>query len=413
MKKIQLLLFVFCFISSALSAEKLVTSQTPWLSNPGDTTFSVSFVMPSADTRTFAVEYRNILDDGAWSKQSAEPAELEGNKIFQANLKELKPGNSYEYRIIASDGAVTENRIFKTLDSTRKQHKVFFNSDIHHRSSMLKFMMGKGVKANCDLFVLLGDQIGNRMDPNSFVAIFDGFLTDAAKAADGRWPIVAVRGNHECRGRGTSTDNWFKVFRDSDGGDRTWQSFRIGPVWYMVLDSADFDSDYQADKVYPRQKEWIAKELETEACKTATFRVVLVHISNSCIDEKIMDLVWNKMGVELLQSTDPAKRIHLMVSGHRHRYVRSDAGSTLFKVNSSSFGDNPSGRPNKDLPYTSVLLDARGNGGVEYCYAIMEATAESLVFQAFDGQTLKPIDHFSVTPDGKVKDLMDVPSFEN
>ena len=327
MKKIQLLFFMLCSAFSVLSAEKLITAQTPWLSNPGDTTFSVSFVMPAGDKRTFTVEYRNVIDDGAWSKSTAIPAELEGNNIFQVNLKGLQPGNSYEYRIVASDGAVSENRIFKTLDSTRKRHKIFLNSDIHHRSSMLKFMMGKGIKANCDAFILLGDQIGNRMDPNSFVAIFDGFLTDAAKAADGRWPIVAARGNHECRGRGTSTDNWFKVFRDSDGGDRTWQSFRIGPVWYMVLDSADFDSDYQADKVYPRQKEWIAKELETEACKTATFRVVLVHISNSCIDEKIEELVWNKMGLELLQSTDPAKRIHLMVSGHRHRYVRSDAGS--------------------------------------------------------------------------------------
>ena len=223
---------------------------------------------------------------------------------------------------------------------------------------------------------------------------------------------MAARGNHECRGRGTSTDNWFKVFRDSDGGDRTWQSFRIGPVWYIVLDSADFDSDSQADKVYPRQKEWIAKELESEACKTATFRVVMVHIPNSCIDEKVEELIWDKMGGELLKSTDPAKRIHLMVSGHRHRYVRSDAGSPLFKVNSSRVGDNPSGKPNKDLPYTSVILDARTNGGVEYCYAIMEATADALVFQAFDGQTLKPIDHFSVAPDGKVKDLMEVPSFE-
>ena len=412
MKKIQLLFFMLCSAFSVLSAEKLITAQTPWLSNPGDTTFSISFVMPAEDKRTFTVEYRNVIDDGAWSKSTAIPAELEGNNIFQANLKGLKPGNSYEYRIAASDGAVTENRIFKTLDSTRKRHKIFLNSDIHHRSSMLKFMMGKGIKANCDLFILLGDQIGNRMDPNSFVAIFDGFLTDAAKAAKGCWPIVALRGNHECRGRGTSTDNWFKVFRDSDGGDRTWQSFRIGPVWYMVLDSADFDSDYQADKVYPRQKEWIAKELETEACKTATFRVVMVHIPNSCIDEKVEELVWNKMGLELLQSTDPAKRIHLMVSGHRHRYIRSDAGSPLFKVNSSRFGDNPSGKSAKDQPYTSVILDARGNGGVEYCYAIMESTPEAIVFQAFDGQTLKPIDHFSIAPDGKVKDLMEVPSFE-
>ena len=130
------------------------------------------------------------------------------------------------------------------------------------------------------------------------------------------------------------------------------------------------------------------------------------------IKEKIEELVWNKMGLELLQSTDPAKRIHLMVSGHRHRYIRSDAGSPLFKVNSSRFGDNPSGKSAKDQPYTQVLLDARGNGGVEYCYAIMESTPEAIVFQAFDGQTLKPIDHFSITPDGKVKDLMEVPSFE-
>ncbi len=390
---------------SALSLAAFTPERGPWLTNPGHTSMAVNFVMKDAEAKEYTVEVAEQGKVVNTVKTQAFNVDAD-KKLYYAEVAGLKPGTAYTYTLIAPDKSRSADRNFTTFSADDKGHTVFINSDIHNRSSFLAQMMKFGKKANSELFVLLGDQIGNRIDENPYGTIMGGFLTDLSRSSEGKYPVVVLRGNHECRGKNTHV--WNNFFPAPE--NRTYYSARLGNTFYLFLDSADADTNKIRDAIYPVQREWIKKELESEACRTATFRVAMIHYSTHAMAEKIVNLTSGKLLGDLLKSTDPAKRFHLMLSGHRHRYVRTDAGSSVFKVNNSAFEGSLPGKPGKDFPYTLVLLDGRGNGGVEYNFVLLKTGKDKLTVQSMDHRNNK-IDEFTIDPDGKVTDLMKVAGF--
>ena len=126
-----------------------------------------------------------------------------------------------------------------------------------------------------------------------------------SRSAEGKYPMVVLRDNHECRGKNTHV--WNNFFPAPE--NRTYYSARLGNTFYLFLDSADADNNKIRDAIYPVQREWIKKELESEACRTATFRVAMIHYSTHAMAEKIVNLTSGKLLGDLLKSTDPAKKI--------------------------------------------------------------------------------------------------------
>ena len=104
-----------------------------------------------------------------------------------------------------------------------------------------------------------------------------------------------------------------------------------------------------------------------------------------------------------------------MLAGHRHRYIRTDAFSDKFKVNSSGFANVTAGlpgKPGKDHPYTLVIFDSFGHGGsADGNYILLKSSPERLLVQSLDEKN-KKIDEFVITPDGKVTDLIPAKEFK-
>ena len=399
----KMLLTALAMCAVELSA--FTPERGPWLTNPGDTNIAVNFVMKDAEAKEYTVEVAEQGKVISTVKTQAFDVDAE-KKLYYAEIKDLKAGTTYTYTLIAPDKNRSASKTFTTFSSADKEYTVFVNSDIHNRSSLLAHMMQSGKRADSALYVLLGDQIANRIDENPYSTIMGGFLTDLTRSAEGKFPVVVLRGNHECRGKNTHV--WNNFFPAPE--NRTYYSTRLGNTFYLFLDSADADTNKIRDAIYPAQREWIKKELESEPCRTATFRVVMIHYPTHAMNEKIVNLSSGKLLGDLLKSTDPAKRFHLMLSGHRHRYVRTDAGSAAFKVNDSAFEDSVAGNPGKDYPYSLVLLDGRGNGGVEYNYVLIKNSKDKLHVQSLDHKNNK-IDEFAIAPDGKVTDLIKVAEF--
>lgn len=232
------------------------------------------------------------------------------------------------------------------------------------------------------------------------------YLTDVSRSTLGKYPIIILRGNHEIRGK--KAHLWSNFFPNEN--NRTYYSLRLGNTFYLCLDTADADSERVRNQLYPVEREWIKQQLESDACKTATFRVAMIHYPTHAMNEKIVNLSSGQLLGNLLMSTDKEKRFHLMLAGHRHRYIRTDTGSEVFKVNSCVFKGSLPGKPGKDFPYTLVLLDGRGNEGVEYNFVLVKNTKDKLIVQSMDHRNNK-LDEFSIAPDGKVTDLMKVAVF--
>ena len=289
---------------SALSLAAFTPERGPWLTNPGHTSMAVNFVMKDAEAKEYTVEVAEQGKVVNTVKTQAFNVDAD-KKLYYAEVAGLKPGTAYTYTLIAPDKSRSADRNFTTFSADDKEHTVFINSDIHNRSSFLAQMMKFGKKANSELFVLLGDQIGNRIDENPYGTIMGGFLTDLSRSSEGKYPIVVLRGNHECRGKNTHV--WNNFFPAPE--NRTYYSARLGNTFYLFLDSADADTNKIRDAIYPVQREWIKKELESEACRTATFRVAMIHYSTHAMAEKIVNLTSGKLLGDLLKSTDPAKKI--------------------------------------------------------------------------------------------------------
>jgi predicted phosphodiesterase len=403
MRNILLLLLSTLFtLTSSLFAFTL--ERGPYLTNPSTTSIAVNFVMKDATAKEYSIELS--LKGKVVKSVKTTPYSVDSNKtLYYANLTNLIPNTTYSYVIVSSDKQRSKAITFTTFESGNKEYTVFVNSDIHNRSSMLSHMMNYGKKANAALYCLLGDNVGNSID-NPYKDIMGGFLTDVSRSTLGKYPIIILRGNHEIRGK--KAHLWSNFFPNEN--NRTYYSLRLGNTFYLCLDTADADSERVRNQLYPVEREWIKQQLESDACKTATFRVAMIHYPTHAMNEKIVNLSSGQLLGNLLMSTDKEKRFHLMLAGHRHRYIRTDAGSEVFKVNSCVFKGSLPGKPGKDFPYTLVLLDSRGNEGVEYNFVLVKNTKDKLIVQSMDHRNNK-LDEFSIAPDGKVTDLMKVAVF--
>jgi hypothetical protein len=118
-----------------------------------------------------------------------------------------------------------------------------------------------------------------------------------------------------------------------------------------------------------------------------------------------------KYFMDLLNGTEPQTRIHLMLAGHEHRYMRVDPRSRACKV----FPYNHDGRQSRAVTgeafnYALVSNDGPTCGGLDATLVIMDVTPDKLALQ-----TLAPdgtrIDAFSIDRNGKVTDEMTVPEY--
>ncbi|MDE6217131.1 MAG: metallophosphoesterase [Bacteroides sp.] len=258
------------------------------------------------------------------------------NTFNAVRVEDLKPGTSYDYRVVSKemrsfepykvvfgDSLATEWHTFSTVNPKKQGGTFFITSDMHFDAVKLEKLLHAAAYQTCDAFFYVGDMTSYIAEPE---APFTSFIDTSVKLFASSIPFEVVRGNHETRGNLART--YSSYFPKRDG--KIYGSYLLGDVMIVMLDSGEDKAenhwvyagltDYDAYRT--EQAEWLKKLVKTEAYKKAKYRIVLSHfpmvMGQEWKDEHAW-YGWEDAIRKFLPVLNKAK-VDLMVSGHTHRF---------------------------------------------------------------------------------------------
>lgn len=389
----------------------------PWLFNADTDRISIGW--RSSVPVAGGVRYRVKGSDDEWTErlvQSNGTLVLDG--IAQIiDLKGLRPDTEYEYRLAFYDLATGETAThgdytFRTMREDGVCRALFF-TDTHSNWRFIRNAIRFTDAGKADFIAFGGDNVWDGMYSPGGQNIIDDIVNPVVEAAGHSVPIAVIRGNHEWGGLHAA--DWTKWLRAQSG--RTWYAFTDGPCYFILLECGpmgDFARNRYCKELMEEQRIWLRDEaLASEACRKARFRVVLVH--NATHGQHGESDEWRKSFAEsylpVLNSDDPARRIHLMIAGHMHEYSRCDADGDAFYVLPHCAPGTKNPTPTgKGIRYAVISNDGPVCHDLEYSALAFYADDDKIVINAFD-QDMRVFDSFSLDRDGKSTTSPEVPVF--
>jgi Icc-related predicted phosphoesterase len=238
-------------------------------------------------------------------------------RIFSKEVRHYRGQNDVLYGKVAATDVYSKNPLrFRTFDGDKPDVSFKIVNDIHNRISHLRALCKDVAYGQTDLMIFNGDMVSTMADETSF---FAGFMDEAVRMYASEVPVFYARGNHETRGKFNM--HFSSYFPTST--DKLYYSFRQGPAFFIVLDSGEDkpDSDIaysglaQFDAYRSEQQEWLKNILRSNACQSAKYKIVIVHIPPIEDD-------WHGT-VEVREKFLPILNnagITAMFCGHTHRY---------------------------------------------------------------------------------------------
>lgn len=401
-------------VSVGVAADAFEMSHGPYLLNPGVNTMSVRWVTPTPSGAALILREAGKTDTVIFFDDACGQVRY-NTDAHCVTLRNLKPGTEYEYQLVNMDPKKCKMfeegtyRKFTSFDPAKKNYRALFFSDIHNNSKVFGELLAVGESDKADFIGMIGDLSGSIGSAEK--DIFKGYMDQAVSTLKSEKPVVMVRGNHEYRGG--ATWDWMKYLGTEN--NTTYRAFAHGNVFYIVLDSGEDKLDRTKGSNYTyfnssapymeEQKNWLKEVMKSDAFKKADFRVVLTHIPTHGQADAFPQKRMREYFGALLNGTSSTDRIHLMLSGHDHRYMRVDAKTD--KIKGFNMDKCVKG---KDFNYTVVSNDGPGYGGVDHTLIVMDVTDDALTCTTKD-HTGAVIDMFKVSKDGKIKDLMEIKSY--
>ena len=249
----------------------------------------------------------------------------------------LEPDTEYELRVVMVDQDKwtevysPEISVFRTLPTAGAAFRFFVTADTQLNARELRPLLD-GLANNCELedcgFVMhLGD-LDNRF---SYQELTDALLP-LARFGTKMVPVVQARGNHEYRGVERSD---FAKFFVTDG--KTYYTFQAGDAFFIVLDSGEDTGRRPGsyafnfpEQMLAEEKLWLAEVIESPEFKNAKFRIVVSHGAPEDGCGQLMAGNMRNMTDEFFAGENPKAQIHLWLSGHIHRYMRTIPGAAKF-----------------------------------------------------------------------------------
>ena len=337
MKKLFFIAMLLCGVYSA-QAVKIIHG--PYLQAVTDTEATIMWV-----TDTKALSWVEIApDDGTNFYHVERPKFYQtylGKRVYgtvhQIRITGLEPGKKYRYstsskEVVGMEGhrvtyghvATTKvygknfNNIFSTLDSSKKNLKFIVLNDIHAKQEKLEALLNTYEDGKTDMVFFNGDMVS--MVPTESI-LFEGFVDAAVRRFANQVPFYLVRGNHETRG--LFATSYLTYFPTTTG--KPYYTIKQGDTFFIVLDGGEDKPDscleyYETadyDTYRKEEAEWLKKIVDSEECKSAKYRVVLMHMPP--IGGKNM---WHgpKHAGECFFPILNNANITVMLSGHTHRY---------------------------------------------------------------------------------------------
>jgi predicted phosphodiesterase len=341
MKGLLFSIFMGCSILGASAQTSFTVNHGPYLQEVTQEGATVVFTT-SQKAFSWVELKRHNAEDGEAIKyfNSRDGLKEAWNTFGSVRVENLKPGMSYDYRIVSKemrsfepykvvfgDSIATEWYTFSTVNPQKQGGSIFITSDMHFDAAKLEKLLRAADYQTCDAFFYVGDMTSYIED---FDAPFTSFIDTSVKLFASSIPFEVVRGNHETRGNLART--YSSYFPKKSG--KIYGSYLLGDVMIVMLDSGEDKAeshwvyagltDYDAYRT--EQAEWLEKLIETEEYKKAKYRIVLSHfpmVMGSKWKEEKMWYGWEDAIHKFLPILNKAN-VDLLVSGHTHRYFFHD-----------------------------------------------------------------------------------------
>ena len=340
MKKLYIFI-IACLLAVPAAAGNLLYG--PWVTNIGENGFNVLWIteQPSLDWVEVAP------DDGTAFEAMMRPKYYQtshgrrtSGRYHCVRVDNLEPGTSYRYRIVGRilTDATSPYRLdfgatvrvspkgtmsVRTLDSKADACRFSVMNDIHFQDARFTALSSGIDIQNTDFIVLNGDIVSYAQNIDTVAKHTIGPIAKQAQ----RLPILNARGNHE--GRGVDFDKVYDLFPTSTG--EFWYSFRQGPAAFIVLDAgedkpdesheyagtADYDS-YRA-----RETQWLLQAVQEPSFTSAPVKICIIHVPTVALADSWYSQLWiTENWAPILEKAG----IRLMISGHHHKWIYSEAG---------------------------------------------------------------------------------------
>lgn len=340
--RILILLSLFIIAPFALNASNLLYG--PWVHNISEHGFTVLWV-----TEKPSLDYVEIVpDDGSNFETKVRRRYYEtkhGRRVIGryhcVRIDSLSPGTRYYYRIVGktiTDDSNPYRPVFgcirritsgkrtpsvRTLNVSADTCRFSMLNDIHSNDARYTSLAAGIDTEKTDFILLNGDIVSYVQNIDTLVK---HTIAPIAVQAE-QLPIIYARGNHECRGR--DFNKVYELFPTSTG--QFWYTFRQGPAAFVVLDAGedkpDNNHEYAGTADYDsyrrKQSEWLANAVKEPSFASAPIKICVIHVPTIKYKNSWYSQYWiTEHWAPILEKAG----IDLMLSGHHHKWICSEAG---------------------------------------------------------------------------------------
>ncbi|MDO5785825.1 MAG: S-layer homology domain-containing protein [Eubacteriales bacterium] len=329
LKRAQSLVLVFVLFIGLLPTTSLATEtgaqfkNGPYLLAPKSTSMVVVWESTKAGTST--IEYgtdKNNLCKPIDVAINDDAPEFQGSKmnLYHYKLDNLKPGETYYYRVKLENGAACEAS-FRTLSDNPKEIRMITLSDSHIFATRSE--LNNAVhEFDPDVMLHCGDLVeGTGAQAEQFSFWFQG---KEENDFIHQYPVVYSSGNHDQGG--IYFDTYVYSIQDKEYGATVEgdSSFNYAGIHIITMNSNPWglfqmNSEATGNKAdqatlgtIDNAMKWLKADLETADAKNADFRMIMMHhpVSDAYTKRYIPDVI------------EPGN-VDLMISGHTHSYARA------------------------------------------------------------------------------------------
>lgn len=271
-----------------------------------------------------------ILRSGRLTHKMTVPmAELDAARSYTVRWRKMIERKPYRSEV----GEIEEyTSAFRPIDPNKERINIYNIADAHNRVegpiNAGKYFERTGEEL--DLLLLNGDIPNHSGD----VAYFEAIHRIAAGVTGGEIPVVFARGNHDTRG---VCAELIEDYTPTDNGV-SYYTFRMGPVWGIVMDCAEDKPDDHVEYAHTiccedfrrRETRWLEALCNAEKPEYSDggikYKIVVVH--NPFTERRnppfdIEEDTFAHWASLLRENVKP----HLMICGHVHKcYVTYPGG---------------------------------------------------------------------------------------
>jgi len=317
------------FADIRLKTPKDKIFRTPvYLQNPATDGMTIMWLtnVPSHSWVEYGTDTLNMRRAQTWEEGIA----MAYNKVNRIRLTGLEPGTRYYYRVFSREitlyqayhkefGETASSKIssFTTLDDARTDFTAIIFNDLHDIYPLLEKLHEHVKDIPYDIVFFNGDNISDAQTEEAAVRTISNF--SRIVGAD-RVPSIYVRGNHEARGA-FSPFLWSLLGKV--GGEHSYGAFSFGDTRFVILDCGEDKPDdhwvyfglNDFTQFRKDQAAFLKKEIESEAFKSATKRVLIHHIPVYGLREDAFN-----PSLEVWGSILEIAPFNVSINAHTHRF---------------------------------------------------------------------------------------------